>query len=171
MGSPYMLYSPMTNEHFPYDRTVRELMQHIPKRFTEILFGLKVVEVLDPNFPKTEERKADFVGRLLGGKVVHVEVQTQYDSTLPERMVEYYLRLKRRYGEGPIQLLLWLGNEESPYDGELVIGEELRFRYRVQDIKEIDCRELLRSEDPNDYILAVLCRRSEGFWTLLAQRG
>jgi hypothetical protein len=46
MGSPYMLYSPMTNEHFPYDRTVRELMQHIPKRFTEILFGLKVVEVL-----------------------------------------------------------------------------------------------------------------------------
>ncbi len=160
----------MTVDPFPYDRTVRELMQHIPKRFAELLFGLNVVEVLDPNFPKTQERKADFVGRLLDGSVVHVELQAQNDNTLPERMVEYYLGLKSRYGVVPIQLLLWLGNGASPYNGELEIGEELRFRYRVQDIKEIDCRELLRSEDPNDYILAVLCRRSEGFWDALRER-
>ena len=85
-------------------------------------------------------------------------------------MVEYYLRLKGRYGVIPTQLLLWVGNEKSPYDGELEVGENLRFRYKVQDIKEIDCRELLRSEDPNDYILAVLCRRTEGFWDALKER-
>ena len=65
----------MSAEHFPYDRTARELMQHIPKRFTEILFGVKVVEVLDPIFPKTQEMKADFVGRLSDKRIVHVEVQ------------------------------------------------------------------------------------------------
>ena len=65
----------MTKEAFAYDRTVRELMQHLPKRFTEILFGVKVVEVLDPSFPKTQEMKADFVGRLSDKRIVHVEVQ------------------------------------------------------------------------------------------------
>ncbi len=166
----YVIILLMSKESFPYDRTVRELMLHIPKRFIELFFGVSVVEVLDPNFPKTEERRADFVGRLSDKRIVHVEVQAQYDSSLPERMVEYYLRLKGRYDVIPMQVLLWLGDGASPYDGELEVGEELRFRYRVQDIKEIDCRELLRSEDPNDYILAVLCRRSEGFWEALKER-
>ncbi len=42
---------------FPYDRTLRELLQRIPLRSTEILTGRQVSEVLDPTFPSVRERE------------------------------------------------------------------------------------------------------------------
>jgi len=156
-------------EYFPYDRTVRELLQRIPLRFTELLTGRQIREVLDPTLPRVQERRADFVGRLDDGRVVHVEAQVQYDPTLPERMVEYFLGLKQRFGQCPVQILLYLGDGKPPYDGQLRIGP-LSFSYTVRDIKELSCEALLESSDPNDNILAVLCRRGEDFWERLTER-
>jgi len=48
-------------ENFIYDRTLKELLQGIPKRFITMLTGQEAVKLLDPTFPKTEERRADFV--------------------------------------------------------------------------------------------------------------
>lgn len=38
------------------------------------------------------------------------------------------------------------------------------------DIKEINGETLLEINDPNDYVLAVLCKREEGFWKKLLEK-
>ncbi|GAB6183270.1 RpnC/YadD family protein [Thermodesulfovibrio hydrogeniphilus] len=159
----------MSNEAFQYDRTIRELIQSIPLRFTEILTGMKVTEILDTTFPKVDERVADFIGRLEDGTIIHIELQVQNDPNLPERMINYFLRIRTRYGQNPWQMILWLADGKCPYEEHIQIGP-LSFSYTVKDIKEIDCRVLLESEDPNDNILAVLCRRGEGFWERLIEK-
>jgi predicted transposase YdaD len=135
----------MPEAHFPYDRTLRELLQRIPKRFTELLTGRQVVEVLDPTFPEVRERRADFLGRFEDGRLVHVELQLQHDPALMERMVEYLLMIKNRYKEVPVQIILWLGEGRPPYAEEVEIGP-LRFRCAVRDIKELSREALLESE-------------------------
>ena len=113
--------------------------------------------------------RADFLGRLDDGTLVHVELQVQHDPTLPERMVEYFLAIRQRFGQTPVQILLYLGDGPVPYDGTFKAGP-LSFTYTVKDLKELNCEFLLNSPDPNDNILAVLCRRSEGFWERLSER-
>lgn len=159
----------MPYESFPFDRTLRELLQNIPKRFTELLTGKRITEVLDPTFPSVSERVADFIGRLEGGRLIHVELQLQHDPTLPQRMIEYLLRIKERYREIPLQLILWLGEGLPPYKERITIGP-LTYSCKVKDIKDISCDSLLKSNDPNDNLLAVLCKRKEGFWERLSER-
>jgi hypothetical protein len=52
------------SENFIYDRTLKELLQGIPKRFITMLTGQEAVKLLDPTFPKTEERRADYMQKL-----------------------------------------------------------------------------------------------------------
>jgi len=159
----------MPPDYFPYDRAFRELIQRIPYRFTEILFNKPVKRVLNPTFPSVEERKADFVGLLETNEIVHVEIQLHYDKELPKRLVEYALKINRAYGAFPIQVILWIGEEKIPYVEEYELGP-IRFRCRAVDIKEIDGERLLESSDPDDYVLAVLCKRGEGFWKKLLEK-
>ncbi len=94
----------MSNDSFKYDRTIRELMQAIPVKFTEILTGMRITEILDTTFPKVDERVADFIGRLEDGTILHIELQSQHDHSLPERMIDYFLRIKAKYGQIPLQM-------------------------------------------------------------------
>lgn len=52
----------MLEETNSFDRTFREILQCLPKKFIEILFRKQVVEVLDPSFPSVKERVVDFAG-------------------------------------------------------------------------------------------------------------
>jgi hypothetical protein len=159
----------MPEENFPFDRTIRELLQSIPRRFTELLTGKRIIEVLDPTFPSVSERIADFIARLEDGRIVHVELQLQHDPSLQERMIEYFLRIKQRHNEIPLQLILWLGEGKPPYREKVEIGP-LTYKCTIKDIKEINCKSLLESDDPNDNLLAVLCKRKKGFWETLTER-
>jgi len=82
-------------ENFIYDRTLKELLQGIPKQFISMLTGHKAVKLLDPTFPKTEERRADFVVELDNTEIFHLEVQTKEDKTMPLRMLKYAILNKR----------------------------------------------------------------------------
>lgn len=159
----------MTTEYFHYDRTLRELLQSIPKRFIEILTGKRVTKILDPTFPSVKERRADFLGVLEDGQLVHIEIQAQRDIGLPERMIEILLLARAKYQEEPYQIVLWVGDGKPPYEEEYRFGG-LTYRMTVVDVKDIDCEELLRSKDISDNLIAVLCKRGEGFWERLSER-
>ncbi|MCS7150323.1 MAG: hypothetical protein RMI93_06255, partial [Caldimicrobium sp.] len=92
----------MAHPSFPFDRTLREVLQRLPHKIIQILFSSRVSEVLESTFPTTKERKADFVGRLEEGTIVHLEIQSTYDPTLPLRLIELYLRIYERYGAYPL---------------------------------------------------------------------
>lgn len=65
----------MTKEHFPFDRTLRELIQRIPQKFCELVFNKKITKILDTSLPSVEERKADFIGAFEDGEIIHAEIQ------------------------------------------------------------------------------------------------
>ncbi len=156
-------------ERFIFDRTLRDLLKGLPRCFVKILAGVAPLEYLDVNFPKVEEREADLLVRLKNGEIFHLEVQAQADVFIPFRMLRYYCLIYQQYHIVPQQMVLWVGDGENPFVNKLE-RKNLFFRYELMDIKEIDCAELIASDDPNDNILAVLCRRSDGFWESLLEK-
>ncbi|MDW8093809.1 MAG: hypothetical protein RMI63_02150 [Caldimicrobium sp.] len=159
----------MSQPSFPFDRTLREVLQRLPLKIIQILFGSKVSEVLESTFPTTKERKADFVGRLENGTLIHLEIQSTYDPTLPLRLIELYLRIYERYGAYPLQVLLWVGDKKCPYRTRYRLGR-LQHRVKVVELRKISCRELLESEVEEDQLLAILCKRERDFWDRLRER-
>ena len=144
------------SENFIYDRTLKELLQGIPKHFITMLTGHRAIKLLDPTFPKTEERRADFVVELDNGEIFHLEVQTKEDEEMPLRMLKYAILIRELYGQFPKQMVLYLSEKEII--DEPIDEENLYYNYTSRQIKDINCHELMQSSDINDNILAVLCK-------------
>ncbi len=158
-----------SDARFIFDRTLREILQGIPKRFIELLTGKTVIELLEPNFPKVEERNADFLVRLNDNTIFHLEVQAQDDPKMAFRMLKYYLLIRELYSQSPFQMVLWVGDNLCPIKGE-INETNLFFKFLVKDIKEMNCEILLDSEDPNDNSLRYYVREKKGLWERLFQK-
>ena len=144
------------NEPFSYDRTLRDLLKGIPKKFITMLTGKEVIKLVDTTFPKTEERRADFVVELDGGEIFHLEVQTKEDKDMPLRMLKYAILIKELHNQFPKQMVLYLSEKEIV--DEPIATDTLKYNYTTKYIKDIDCHILMQSDDINDNILAVLCK-------------
>ena len=92
-------------EKFVYDRSLRELFGEIPKTLIKLLVNKDIKEVLDISFPKVKERKVDLLTRLEDDTLFHLEIQSIYDKTMPERMLQYALLIYEKYKEFPKQLV------------------------------------------------------------------
>jgi hypothetical protein len=49
-----------------------------------------------------------------GNKIFHIEIQAQQDKDLPERMLTYSLAIKEKFGQKPIQIILFVGKGNPP---------------------------------------------------------
>ncbi len=107
-----------------------------------------------------EELKADLLVKLEDGGIFHLELQTSNDPKLPLRMLKYYTHLYSTYRIEPIQTVLYIG-QGSMYMDCSIEKSNLSFKYLLKDIKDIDCSELLNSDDLNDNILSVLCKTDD----------
>ena len=75
---------------------------------------------------------------------------------MPFRMLEYFILISSKYPDKSIkQMVLYVG--EKPLNMEDSIEmENLTFKYELKDIREISCKELLKSDSLTDKILGVL---------------
>lgn len=153
----------MEREFHEFDRALKEILRELPKRFAEVIFNAKVSEVLDPSFPRVKERIVDFAGRLSDGRIVLVEILSGRVKDLVIRLADIYLRGYEKYREPPQIIVLWVSEEKCPYEDELKLGS-LTLQVTVKDLKEISCEELLKSDDPNDLLFAVLCKTKGDVW-------
>lgn len=80
--------------------------------------------------------------------IVHIEAQTVYDNSMPERMSEYGARLWMKY-RLPVRsyvLLLTKRNllQRPPMRGKVIAGDlEIRLRYRLVKLWEVSARRVL----------------------------
>ncbi len=146
----------MPDFNFKYDRTLRDILKDIPKRFVEMLTGRRALEFLDTVFPKVEELRADLLLRLEDGSIFQLELQTENDPSMPLRMLKYYTYIYSLYSMEPEQTVLYIGSKKLSMPA-YINSRHLNFNYTVKDIKAIDCTELLDSDDLNDVVLSVLC--------------
>ena len=140
-----------------FDTALKEIFQKLPLRLLKQLCGSEVVELLNIEQPSVKMRRADLVVRLANGRILHVELQSRDDITMPWRMLEYYPPIRRAYGQAPIQIVLYVG--ARPLKVAPKIEEErLRYSYDVVDAYSLDAAPLLESASVGDNLIALLCQ-------------
>ena len=145
------------------DLISKQLLRQLIVDFGNQLFGLNIVEaeLLSSEQPRVEERRADLVARVKNNRgesyILHVEVQNDNQKHMPLRMLRYYTDLALAHeGEKIEQHLLYIGKAPLTMPDHIQTGK-WRYCYNVLDIRQIDCGNFLRSENPDALVLAILC--------------
>jgi len=140
-----------------YDVTLKLLLRGSARLTMRELTGTGVETWLDVELPKVRNTRADLLGETADKSLIHLELQSANDATMPVRMAEYCLGVYRLFGTFPRQVLLYVGEAPLHMASELR-GDDFRFRYRAIDIRELDGDRLLESEDAGDTVIAILAR-------------
>ena len=119
------------------------------------------LEVLATEQQRVEDRRADLVVRLRDRQgetfLLHIEIQNNNDKTMPIRMMRYMTDILLAHPGLPLrQYLIYIGREPLTMAKGLD-APDLRYRYGLLDMRNMDCRHLLEKDNPDALILAILC--------------
>ena len=147
------------------DILMKQLMMPERSQTFGILTGQKVSEALDKSLRITRELHTDNLVKLQDGSILHVEYQYKSDPTMPWRMARYKFLMLLKEGDDkgeslPLvrQIVFYVGNAShrmaSSFSHD---GVELEFE--VRDLRGAfnNGQDLIRSDCPEDWILALLC--------------
>jgi predicted transposase/invertase (TIGR01784 family) len=122
---------------------------------------LKNVELIETEQQRIEDRRADLVASVTDNAgnafIVHLEIQNQNQSTMPDRMLRYLTDIRLSQPNRTIfQYLLYIGKPSlSMTDG--ISTEQLQYRYQMLDMHEMDYRFFMQQNSADALVLAVLC--------------
>src|SRR5437879_2775957 len=140
-----------------YDVALKLLLRGAAHLTMRELFGTAVKEWLDVELPKVQNTRVDLLCETTEASLVHLELQSANDATMPLRMAEYCLGIFRLFGRYPRQILLYVGEAPLRMDTESR-GPDVWFRYRAIDIRDLDGDRLLESGEVGDNVIAILAR-------------
>ncbi|MEO1927409.1 MAG: hypothetical protein ABGX26_01795 [Nautiliaceae bacterium] len=129
-------------------RVIKDLAKNILK------IEIKELKLLDTEFERIESRRVDILALVDETYLLHIELQSHYDSNMPYRMLRYYIDIKQKYNFPIKQFVVFLGKGKLK---DKIEDEVLKFRYNVIDMKKLDCDIFLNSEVPESLVLSVLC--------------
>ncbi|MBT6479029.1 MAG: DUF4351 domain-containing protein [Gammaproteobacteria bacterium] len=144
------------------DIVSKQILKRIAVDIAQILFHLKVdeAEILETEYQRTEERRADLVARMKGEDgpfILHIEIQNSNDLAMPVRMLRYRTDIIHAYREEEIQqYLVYIG--KRPLTMEHGIQQAgLDYRYQIIDMHKVDCQTMIAQNNPDALVLAILC--------------
>ncbi len=145
------------------DLISKQLLQRLLIGFGNRLFGLNIVEaeLLSNEQARIEGRRADLVARVREANgenyILHIEIQNDNQRDMPLRMLRYYSDIALAHlDEKIVQYLLYIG--KAPLSmSDRVHGYNLRYRYKVLDMRDQDSEHFLNSNNPDALVLAILC--------------
>jgi len=81
------------------DIVSKEVVKSVLLELARSLFGLNIqnIVLIDEEFERVESRRADIVAIADENKILHIEIQTNYDKLMPIRMLRYYTDIKAKY--------------------------------------------------------------------------
>ncbi len=154
---------PPPNQHQDYDNVLKKTFSRVYQSIIYRLLGLDTRNAvkIPTSFSKTKEKRTDFAVKVsLPNKkphIVHVEFQTENDKNMDKRELGYYGDYYWEYKLEIIQYLIYLGKGKLTMPTE-INHENLKFRYNVIIMNEIDVELFLNSDNPHEVILAILCK-------------
>lgn len=144
----------------------KQTIGHLAGDIATLLLGLDIdansVELLDTEQQRVEIRRADLVARMHqrangASFILHLEIQNSNDAAMPLRMMRYYTDIKLEWAAEPImQYLIYIGRNKLIMPDHHA-GEDFTYRYRVLDMRSVDCGMLLAKDTPEALVLAILC--------------
>jgi predicted transposase YdaD len=78
----------------------------------------------------------------------------QQDKTLPKRMLIYSIGIEEKFGQKPIQIVLFVGKGNPP--PSTFRDEFTSHKFIVLDMKKIEPDEFLKSKKPEEVIIGIL---------------
>ncbi|NOQ36644.1 MAG: hypothetical protein GQ569_12250, partial [Methylococcaceae bacterium] len=89
--------------------------------------------------------------------ILHIEIQSSNDYAMPLRMMRYYTDIAFNYPKLPIeQYVIYIGKQPLKMKSE-VAGKNWQYRYNLIDMHSVDCQTLIKQDNPDALILAILC--------------
>ncbi len=145
-----------------YDKIIKEnLVKAIPD-LMYLFTGMAIVEIHPENVEMhhTKEKKADFLATVTVAdaqkSVLHIEFQVENDSEMLDRMYDYRGFLRRRHPKIRIlQYVIFLG-ESTPKMETQINEPDLFYRYHLLWMQDINYHHLLKSENPELVVMAML---------------
>lgn len=142
-----------------YDVAFKLTLQQVDLAIRELI-GTSIARWLNVELPEVRNTRVDLLGETAAGELVHLELQSTNDATMPLRMAEYCLRVFRQFGRFPRQVVVYVGAAPARMETNLR-GPSLEYAYRLVDIRELDGARLLESSRVGDNIVAILTRLAD----------
>ena len=139
-----------------FDPILKEIFSKAAGKLISIATGEKINQKLEEITAEIEFVKSlrpDMVLKA-GNKIFHIEIQAQQDKDLPERMLIYSLAIKEKFGQKPVQIILFVGKGNPPppfFKDEFTIH-----KFIVLDMKKINPDEFIKSDKPEEVIVGIL---------------
>lgn len=147
-----------------YDRILKENIEPVLLPFTQKLLGLKGAKYtsIKDDLHVTIERKPDFLKKVkeLGNSknyILQIEFQSIDEKDMVYRMLEYKSLLLRKFKVEVKQIVLYIGKDKLKRMTPNLETNGLSFDYKIIDIKSFDYEDFLKSDIPEEVILAILC--------------
>ncbi len=141
----------------------KDIIKRLIKDISHYIFGLDLaqVEVLETQFQRVEERRADIVVKVAeaSGRVylLHIEIQSYNASDISWRMLRYLSDVALQWPDYEIEQYLIYVGKRSFSMAEGIVNKHLDYRYHVVDMHQIDCQYFLSQDNPDALVLAILC--------------
>jgi len=131
------------------DTTLKPIIKKLIKPLSKYFFGIEI---------KVEKREADIVANIDDQYILHIEIQNDYKTNMPQRMLRYYLDIQEATNNKlPIhQYCIYIGKDKN-YLKDKITLQNLNYRYNLIDTRDIDCEHLLNEPTPEAKVLAILC--------------
>lgn len=144
-----------------YDKILRENMDVALPGIIRNLLQIQMVSMkeIPPEIQHTKERKPDLLKEITDkdGRtyVLHIEYQSRDDKDMVYRMAEYSIMLQRKYRIRIKQFVIFIGRGTSTM-AQGITTEDHQFKYHLLSLSTIDYKSFLKSEKPEEKMLAVL---------------
>ena len=150
--------NPQVNQ---YDKILRENIEAALPGLIRNLLDIHAVytEELPDDIQHTKERKPDVLKKVTDKNgetfVLHIEFQVKGEQEVVFRMAEYYIMLLRRYKLPVRQYVIYIG-AGNPGMTDHIRSASMNFKYQLIALSAVDYHLLLRSNNPEEKMLAIL---------------
>jgi len=150
--------NPQVNQ---YDKIFRENLEAALPGLIKHLLGIHAVhtEELPDDIQHTKERKPDVLKKVIDKNgetfVLHVEFQVKDEKEMVFRMAEYYIMLLRQYQLPVLQYVIYIGATD-PIMSDHISSKQMDYKYQLIALSAVDYKLLLRSDKPEEKMLAIL---------------
>ncbi len=156
--------NPQVNQ---YDKIFRENIEAALPGLIRNLLGIHAIytEELPDDIQHTKERKPDVLKKVTDKNgetfVLHIEFQVKDEPEMVFRMAEYYIMLLRQYQLRVRQYVIYIG-AGNPAMTDQIRSEPMNFKYQLITLSTVDYQLLLRSDNAEEKMLAILANFGSG---------
>ncbi|KJU84171.1 hypothetical protein MBAV_003634, partial [Candidatus Magnetobacterium bavaricum] len=151
--------------HQKYDIALKDIIKDAPRRFLKLLTGYDTGRFIDVQFPDIQIKEVDVFIELPDEDILQIDMQSSNDPNMLGRMFLYAGFIYNQYKKLPIQIVLYVGNKPLNMENSMEF-RQIKYSYELIDIRTLDGNQLIDSDDPDDNVLAILCKLDDAHITI-----